>query len=405
MISENQRLLRSGKPKTDESLMGYIIRLTEQNGYPSPSWIINRARLTPSLNRFCSFVFRSPEAFRLLSDLTGTSISELSSTAYPRATEYSFGYHLFFGVPIHPYSMRLGYPKVCPACLSESLYCRRMWDISVVTTCLKHKCLLIDECPNCKRQITWIRNRVSVCLCEYDWRDATVTLIKGSELSLTQHVHQLCGLSVNESILQERFHQSPIINLELRDLLLVLFFFAGLYQGLSISTGKNLLPMGRNRDFHALLTKVYSVFEDWPNNFYEFLCRRSEKERKVPIIRYRLKSTLYRDFGKFYTGLYKVLSGSQFDFIRDAFIDYLAEEWDGGEISLAIQKKSKEQQITGKYVSKANARRLLEIDDVWINQLIEIGKLKTIVRSKGMKRLIFVDVTDIVKLMREVPRL
>lgn len=98
-------------------------------------------------------------------------------------------------------------------------------------------------------------------------------------------------------------------------------------------------------------------------------------------------------------GLYRILWKRQFDFIRDAFVDYLIEEWDGD--NTLPPKKFRELHIPGRYVSKADARRLLEIDDIGINQLIDTAQLKTVVRSKGMKRLIFVDVTDIANLMQE----
>lgn len=387
ILDGDTRLLRSGKARTDESLIGYIIRLTEQNGYPSPTWIISRAHLASQITRSCSFVFSGPDYFRFLSSLTGVTISELALTAYHN--------HLFSGLPTPPASMRLCYPKICPDCLSESPYCRRTWDLSAVTTCPKHKCLLMDECPNCKKHITWVRNRVCVCPCEFDWRESTATSVEVLETALTCRVYYLCGLPSNESIIN---YQSPVTNLELHDFLLVLFFFAGLYQGMSVSTGKHLLTGRNNRDIHTLLTNTHTIFDNWPKNFYQFLRWRLEQERKVPLIRNRLKSTLYLDFGKFYTGLYRVLTDRQFDFIRDAFIDYLVEEWDGGHLP-SNHKKGMKQHLTGKYVFKSDARRLLSADEQRITSLVEAGRLRTVVRSKGMKRLVFIDVADIAKLI------
>jgi hypothetical protein len=195
-----------------------------------------------------------------------------------------------------------------------------------------------------------------------------------------------------------------VTNLELHDFLLVLFFFAGLYQGMSVSTGKHLLTGRNNMDIHTLLTNTYTIFENWPKNFYQFLRWRSEQERKLPLIRNRLKSTLYLDFGKFYIGLYRVLADRQFDFIRGAFIDYLVKEWDGGDLP-SNHKKGTKQHLTGKYVFKSDAKRLLSADEQQITSLIATGRLRMAVRSKGMKRLIFVDVMDTAKLMREASQL
>lgn len=398
MKIENQRLLRSGKPKDDESLMGYIIRLTEQNGYPSPSWIVKKAELHHEMNRSCSFVYRSPETLKALSDLTGTDISELASLTYSPESRRKYDDCLFYGNVVHQSFIRLGYPKICPRCLSESLHCRRIWELSAVTTCLKHRCLLIDECPNCMRCISWIRNRVGVCSCEFDWREATATPVESSEMALTHHLHYLCGLLNSKVSAKGRLKKLPIMDLGLQDFLSVLFFFGGIIQNILVSNGLHLVIGMKNTDLHALFANAYSVFEDWPNNFHQFLRWRRVQEKDYPFIHYRLKSALYMDFGKAYIGIYRILSGSQFDFIKDAFVNYLVGEWEGCIIPPTNRTKVRGHCRTSKYVSKTDAIRLLEADDEGIDQLIEDGSLKTIVRSKGMKRLIFVEVTDIAKL-------
>jgi len=396
-----QRLLRTSKPKADESFMGYIIRLTERNGYESPSWILEMAELNCGASSpSCSFSFGASERFNLLAKLTDTNISELLSITYPLAN-VEHDYCLFFDNIIPRYCLRLGRPKICPECLLESSYCRRIWDLSIVTTCLKHKCLLLDECANCESFISWSRNHVSICSCEFDWRKSTPISVGASELSLTQHIHWLCGLPIDKDYTQDRLHQNPVLNLSLQDLLLTVFFIAGQYQGLLVSTSKNLIPFGRNKDFHNLFSLAFSVFEDWPNAYYQFLDWRSKQEKCIPYIRQRQKSILYREFGRFYAGLFKILSECQFGFMKKAFVEYLIERWEGYCVLPASKKNNITPHFENKYISKIDAERLLEIFDGQIDQLIKIGKLKSIVRSKGMKRLIFVDVADIAKLMRE----
>jgi hypothetical protein len=157
----------------------------------------------------------------------------------------------------------------------------------------------------------------------------------------------------------------------------------------------------KNTDLHSLFTSAYSVFDDWPNNFHQFLRWRREQEKDYPFIHYRLKATLYMDFGNAYIGIYKILSGSQFDFIKSAFVNYLAREWEGCNIPPTNRTKGGGRYGKSKYVSKADALRLLEADDPSIDQLIDDGSLKTILRSKGKKRLIFVDVVDVAKLTYE----
>jgi hypothetical protein len=239
---------------------------------------------------------------------------------------------------------------------------------------------------------------VAVCTCEFDWREATVKPVEDSEIAHTHHVHYLCGLLDSKLFAKGRLKESPIVDLSLPDFLSVLFFFGGIIQNILASTGMHLVIGMKNTDLHALFTSAYSVFEHWPNNFHRFLRWRCVQEKQYPFIHHRLKSALYMDFGNAYIGIYKILSGSQFDFIKAAFVNYLVEEWEGCNIPPTNRTRGRNRCGKSKYVSKADAIRLLESDDESIDQLVRDGTLKTIVRSKGMKRLIFVDVMDIAQL-------
>jgi len=134
------------------------------------------------------------------------------------------------------------------------------------------------------------------------------------------------------------------------------------------------------------------------------LDRTIDQERNVDPIRQRLKSALYRDFGKFYIGLYNKLTAGQFEFIKKSFIEYLNDMWDGGYISTLDSKKGITPQHKSKYISRIDARRLLEADDDQIYQLIGMGKVKTMVQSKGKKRLIFIDLADVSRLKRRLTK-
>lgn len=398
MTDRTDFLLVRGKPNTDESFIGYIIRLTEQNGYDSLSWILRMANLDcGKMGTSYGFVFGKPESFSLLTKLTCISLSELASITYPLADGLYFDC-LFFGNIVPKSCIQLRYAKLCPVCLLESSYSRRIWDFALVTTCLKHKCLLIDECPNCGKPLTWLRNRVSVCSCEFDWRESAPLPVKESELTLTQHVHQLCGLPIYNTDTQEQINQNPVSKLSLQDLLLTIFFIAGQRQGLSVSTGRRLLAFRRNKDLHELFTTAYSAFEDWPHIYYRFLDWVREQEKNLPLNRQRQRSVLYREFGKFYLALFKILSKEQFAFVKNAFIDYLLGTWEGYCVSSLCSKKNAASRLKSRYISKIDARRLLETDDKYIKQIIRTGELKTVGLSKGKKRLIFVELTDIVKL-------
>lgn len=70
------RLLRTLEPKTDESFLDYIARLTEHNEYDSPLWIIQMANINHSIfGSLCPFLSSSSESLSTRAKLHGTMTS------------------------------------------------------------------------------------------------------------------------------------------------------------------------------------------------------------------------------------------------------------------------------------------------------------------------------------------
>jgi hypothetical protein len=213
------------------------------------------------------------------------------------------------------------------------------------------------------------------------------------ELRLTRHIYQLCGLPIAGDA-QPKLPE-PISKLSLNDLLLVLFFVAGQQRGLSAATSRHLVAAGKSKNFHKLLTEASSVFDNWPVNYFGFLDQRRVQERKVTRTYQRMKSALYGEFGSFYSGLHSVLSGSQFDFVRYAFLEYINQHLMRNYPHDLLPAKTHEESLKGTYILKSDVRKLLAVDNVWINHYIETGKLRTTVLSKGKKRLVFIKAADL----------
>jgi hypothetical protein len=235
---------------------------------------------------------------------------------------------------------------------------------------------------------------VRVCSCKFDWQDSPVSTVVDEELNLTRHIHQLCGLPADGN---QQELSGPVTKLSLNDLLRALLFIAGQQRGLSAVTSRHLVAAGKSQNFHNILTEAYAIFENWPINYFRFLDRRRVQERSVTRSYQRMKSALYGEFGSFYSGLHSILSDRQFDFMRIAFIDYITQKQAGGcNLSRHPRRRGKDS-LNGPYVLKSDARRLLGVEYPWIDHHIREGQIKTLVQSKGKKRLIFVDLIDITK--------
>jgi len=75
--------------------------------------------------------------------------------------------------------------QFCPDCLKESTHHRRAWIPSSVSACLAHKCLLIDQCPCCGRNIG-VRDIVTTrCYyCGYRLASASTVQLEEDELGM-----------------------------------------------------------------------------------------------------------------------------------------------------------------------------------------------------------------------------
>src|SRR2546423_887924 len=130
------RLIRTSPLQPGESLVGYILRLTELNYYDTPSRITSLA----SLPNIFAITPSAPPDLTLLAELAEVPLEELQRRTYPalESPKTPFRVISFFGHPVAHSIIRNETTKVCPICLQEFGYCRAVWDLLPVTTCPQH---------------------------------------------------------------------------------------------------------------------------------------------------------------------------------------------------------------------------------------------------------------------------
>src|ERR1041385_3418173 len=88
------KLLITPKPEKDEGFISYLLRLTEANGYDTPSWILSLSGINyMELQWKFTFVFSRSKQLKRFALLTGNSESELLSLLYlpaPRSLHNSY---------------------------------------------------------------------------------------------------------------------------------------------------------------------------------------------------------------------------------------------------------------------------------------------------------------------------
>lgn len=196
-----KKLLRRPRPFRDESLAGYIIRLAQSNYYPEPNWIFKMSSLKKR-GIYANLFYESEDNLQklsLLSEIEEDILWSMAWTSKRQSNSIFMNKVKIFGdfVPIQSISKL--HIKLCPICLRSAPYCRSVWDLSFITTCPLHNCLLMDYCPQCGKKIGYSRPGVSICKCGYDWRNYEPESLSEEQVSLSKFVYHLCGIADFES--------------------------------------------------------------------------------------------------------------------------------------------------------------------------------------------------------------
>lgn len=348
------RLLRTPEPFEDESLMGYVLRLTDENGYDATSWILNLAGLNITADGW-SVLYRpafDPTALRRVLGLTRAEYSALRYWNVTTGQSMPFSNRYLSAEFI-----RFSAPKVCPECLRERNYYRRFWDLLPLTSCPAHGLILIDSCPGCGRRLSWRRKKVSICRCGYDWRTSRSVAADAAGLEVSRHLLRLCLQSDDKP--QTHINGSPIYGLGLGDLCRALTLLAGYH--LFVEEGAWVWSRTKNEKCHRAYSCAHLAFAAWPVSFYRFLFR----VRRCGRGQIR-ESRLYRQ-------IETLCDTPSLRFIHIASEDFVeAYEWGASEPSMTRPPTFR------RFIERSEACRRLGIEQAWLDPLIKKGKLVTI---------------------------
>jgi hypothetical protein len=137
----------------------------------------------------------------------------------------------------------------------------------------------------------------------------------------------------------------------------------------------------RNQDLHTYITKAYQVFQNWPHNFHQFLDKKSNGDVRFTPRDGKLDTALKEEFGALFKRLYGDLRGPQFDFLREAFAQYLTnrlktqhEDLDGFS--------SVPESHDDKYITVTEARRLLKLSHDSILDLMKTEEIAFAIQNQ-----------------------
>lgn len=197
------------------------MRLAEANYYESPSRIFQLSGLRQRVIYVNIFNPEKDDLSRL-SLICDVPESSLWSMTFPVVAPHHHRSRQtikVFGNVVSIKALEYLWVKFCPICLQASPYYRRIWNLSMVTACPFHHCLLINKCPACQLPIQWFSPSVVRCSCQFDWRNSQPEALESEQVTKSRHIYQLCQIAgLPDSERELRSPGNPAFHVDLNSL-------------------------------------------------------------------------------------------------------------------------------------------------------------------------------------------
>lgn len=323
-------LIATPQPKLRESILGFLLRATELNGYKSINQIFaiagmsaNEARsVRPSLGKLAPIFGRTEQEF--INAGLDTSREEDSSR-----------YLNLAGHKISSLYTKSKHAGFCVECFKDQGYIESFFELKYALGCPIHNSRVLEFCPECSRQLDWWRRGLAKCSCGCDLRVVQVKHIESpSVIALLNIIRsKLYRLDCDmDTITDLGFPVKAIQRMSINTLLPLIHRFSS---AIYMDDG-NSVDLEHSNDWRALVTTA-EVLSNWPNNFHKHLMNVHASGANLS------KLGLRGQFNSFYESLFKTgLPTEEVVFLLEAFVEFGQTYWQNGYIhSNLIKQKDK----------------------------------------------------------------
>lgn len=203
----------------------------------------------------------------------------------------------------------------CPVCLSQHGHGRIGWELLFADACADCGHWLLDACSICGDPVTWRRDALARCACGANLCDQPSRMAPAAVVKLSRAMEQL-ALSLPDCELP---HLRGLSIAQCSRLVRVLgaYGLARHQRSPQKIVGADTLDVS-----WTISTIAGEILNNWPSGFHAFLARQAGPHSTAV-------GRMTGVFGGFYGALYKGLQDPEFDWVRRAFEDFIAENWTG----------------------------------------------------------------------------
>lgn len=381
-IQPTELLVRTPAPKRDESLLGYVLRVSEDNGYDTPWHLLRLARLSRKDMQSAGFPTSK------FASILGRPACELDRASYVETN--SQGERTFkildnsLGGSLNGLQLRLRKPALCPRCIEESGYIDAFWDLSFAVACPLHRCKAINICPACRNNINWFRPGILTCNCgeSFSKRPLHPVATPVAELMALLKAKALGNVDIplpNTA----GFPLQALTLIPLRSLLAILLRLGKFHQ-----VGNEQFD---ERDMFPIAEGAADVLADWPNGYYQFL-------NQLGLHFKRLNSSTFGFRKLFEPFCISLLEKSSFahdaGFLRDEFVRFGMTVWGESTVNKRLLEGSGVQGEC-RFLTQTALARELGICRATLARWTETGLLKAKVIQAGAEKRLIMDAKEL----------
>jgi hypothetical protein len=370
-------LLRTPAPYPTESPRGYVLRVSETNGYDTPWHILTYAGFGERKMHTAAFPLEK------LAAVLGKELSELAPISPNGQSDNGgrefqiLGHSPGKSLPHGP--LRLAKPAFCTHCAEEDGFIDAFWDLSLAVACPRHRCTPAYKCAGCGGVIRWYRPGILRCRC-------------GAKLIGTDATEVSQGVIDLMSVLQAKLHgialaslnnksNMPLSDLEYVPLKALLAIIPALGEFNLSSRGTPF-----NISLAEKTTSAAEVFSNWPTGYHDFLRRFGVRAKASGV----LASGVRKQFGPFYESMFKGRScATDLKFLREEFVRFGLNEWGEGIVDTKLRQEEKG---LGRFVSQSEIARQMGVRPITLRRWAQAGKIKMVELTAGMQKRYVADV-------------
>jgi hypothetical protein len=349
-------LVRHPTHDPTESLMGYILRLAQVNGYDTPWSLLTFAGMRQCEARTAGIRVSKLAA---VTNRTEDDIEPIVYSNHPNPRICCLLQH-----PIPTMYLRLTKPALCPFCVEKKGFIEAHWDLAFMTGCPVHRIGLLTECPKCQQPLSRFRRGLLECSCGGSFLEAKLAQLPTSDADLLDVIRR----KVLRDPLQLNYgSRIPSVQMMKLDLYEMLHFIYAL--------GRHGLRGAQTNDnfkrLEPIISSAANVLTNWPSHLFTLLGTivGSDRTPTTGYARGPLSSV--------YTSLIKGKGtevGKKGDFLRYALSDFAEMRWGFGPGKRILFGREGTER-SARYIGLGELARRLRVHPATANHLVDRGEI------------------------------